>query len=75
MAGRIAHCPGAPVGDRLKAELGPTRLAIFIHRAGDRDAQRRLQAGAPHVLLSGAARCARHGRARTLLLAKLYLVW
>ena len=46
--------PGAPVCDRLKAELGSTRLAVFIHRAGGRDAQSRLQAGAPPDLLAGA---------------------
>jgi hypothetical protein len=52
--------PGAPVCGRLKAKRGSTRLAIFSQRAGDRDAQSRLQAGAPPVLLSGAVRgCAR----------------
>ena len=53
--GASGTAPGAPVCDRLKAELGSTRLAIFNHRADGMDAQSRLQAGAPPVLLSEAS--------------------
>jgi hypothetical protein len=71
-AGRICALPSrAPICDRLTTELGPTKPTIFNRRAGGWGAQSRLQAGAPPVLLSGTAGCARRGLSRKKLLPKL----